>query len=227
VTADRLATRRTILYASIAIASSCGMIYELSLGTLASYVLGSSVREFSIVLGLYVSAMGLGAWASSRAARDLWQTFLWLELLVALVGGLSVPLLFSSLGHPPIFSTLLYASVVVIGALVGAELPLLMRVLEGKMAWKDVVGRGLAFDHLGALLASIVFPLALVPILGLVRASALAGVCNGVVAFVGTWALPEENESKAKLLRWASAGSLLLLVVVVTFADAVVARASD
>jgi spermidine synthase len=216
---------RSLAYASVAIVSACGMVYELSLGTLASYVLGSAVREFSIVLGLYVSAMGAGAWTSSRVTADVWRSFLVLELVVGLVGGLSAPLLFLCVGKAWLFPVVLYACVLAVGAAVGAELPLLMRGLEGSLAFKDLVGRGFALDYLGALFASLLFPLVLVPVLGLVRTTSLFGICNVAVALVGTWALPGQRRSG--LLRAACATIVALLLLVTFNADAVVAHAAD
>jgi spermidine synthase len=203
------------------------MVYELALSTLASYILGSTVRQFSIVLGVYLSAMGVGAFVSARVSSDLWRRFLELELIVALVGGLSAPLLLLSVAEGGLFSALLYASVFVVGGLVGAELPLLIRSLEGAAPFKEIVGRGFAFDYLGALVASVLFPLALVPLLGLVRTCALAGISSGAVALAGTWALPGAREGKARTLRALGSLTVVLLAVVMASADMVVAHAAD
>jgi len=203
------------------------MVYELALGTLASYVLGSAVRQFSIVLGVYLSAMGLGAWASARVRSHVLRRFLEIELGVALVGGLSAPVLMLCIGGGGLFPAVLYGSVVVVGALVGAELPLLIRALDGAASFKDVVGRGFLYDYLGALVASLVFPLALVPVLGLVRTCALAGLCNGGVALAGTWLLPEAREDRASMLRALGAATLVVLAVVTVGADAIGGRAAD
>jgi spermidine synthase len=203
------------------------MVYELALSTLASYILGSTVRQFSIVLGVYLSAMGVGAWVSARVASNLWRRFLELELIVALVGGLSAPLLLLSVAEGGLFSALLYASVFVVGGLVGAELPLLIRALEGAAPFKEIVGRGFAFDYLGALVASVLFPLALVPLFGLVRTCALAGICSGGVALAGTWALPGAREGRARSLRALGSATVVLLAVVMASADMVVAHAAD
>ena len=59
----------------------------------------------------------------------------------------------------------------VVGVLVGLEIPLLMRILRDRFDFKDVVAHVLTFDYLGALAASLLFPLFLVPHLGLVRSA--------------------------------------------------------
>ena len=102
--------------------------------------------------------------------------FLEVELAVALVGGLSAPVLFLAFGSVVHFQVVLLAFVAAIGVLVGLELPLLMRLLEGQVAFKDLVSRVLTFDYIGALAAALLFPLVLVPKLGLVRTSLLDGL---------------------------------------------------
>ena len=55
----------------------------------------------------------------------------------------------------------------VVGTLVGLEIPLLMRLVKDRYQFRDVVSHVLTFDYLGALFASLLFPLVLVPKLGL------------------------------------------------------------
>jgi spermidine synthase len=181
--------RAGLLLANVFVVATCGLVYELLAGTLASYLYGNAVVEFSLVIGLYLAALGGGAWLSRFLVRDLARRFVEVELAVALVGGLSAPLLLFGFGHVAVFRLVLDADLVMIGVLVGIELPLLMRLLKEELAFKEVVARALALDYAGALVASIVFPLVLVPVLGLVRTSALCGLLNAAVAIGGTWLL--------------------------------------
>ncbi|MBS0204328.1 MAG: polyamine aminopropyltransferase [Planctomycetes bacterium] len=179
-----------LLYLNVLIIATCGLVYELLAGTLASYLLGDSVTQFSLVIGLYLSAMGAGAWVSRFVAdRSLARCFIEVELGVALVGGLSAPLLFAAFSRVEIFGVVLYGFVFAIGLLVGLELPLLMRLLKQHLDFEDLVSRVLAFDYIGALLASLMFPIFLVPRLGLVRTSLLCGLLNAAVGLWGTFLL--------------------------------------
>src|SRR6516165_3689006 len=83
----------SLLFLNVFVVATCGLIYELLAGTLASYVLGDSVTQFSVVIGLYLSAMGVGAWASRLFEKRLAARFIEVELGVAVVGGLSAPVL--------------------------------------------------------------------------------------------------------------------------------------
>jgi len=180
-----------LLYVNVLLLATCGLIYELLAGTLGSYLLGDSITQFSLVIGLYLSAMGVGAWLSRHVEGNLARRFIELELAVALVGGLSAPLLMLAFGAVGDFQLVLLGFVFAIGTLVGLELPLLMRIVQSQVAFKDLVSHVLTFDYAGALLASLLFPLVLVPKLGLVRTSLLIGLGNAGVALWGTWLLRE------------------------------------
>ena len=175
-----------LLYLNVLVVATCGLIYELLAGTLASYVLGDSVTQFSLIIGVYLSALGVGAWLSRFVDSGLARCFLEVELGVALLGGLSAPILFLSFAWLAWFRVVLFGLVFLIGTLVGLELPLLMRILQGNVDFRDLVSRVLAFDYLGALFASILFPLFFVPRLGLVRTSLVFGAMNALVALWGT-----------------------------------------
>jgi spermidine synthase len=184
---DERARRKTTaaLFANVFLVASCGLVYELLAGAVASYLLGDSVTQFSLVIGLYLSAMGVGAWISRFVERALARRFIEVELAVALVGGLSAPAMFFAFGNTVAFRPLLFLDVFAIGVLVGLELPLLMRILEGEMQFKELVSRVLAFDYLGALFASVLFPVVFVPHLGLVRTALVMGIVNAGVAVWG------------------------------------------
>ena len=155
-----------LLYVNVLLLATCGLIYELLAGTLGSYLLGDSVTQFSLVIGLYLSAMGVGAWLSKHIDGNLARRFIELELAVALVGGLSAPVLYVAFAEVQNFQVVLLGFVFAIGTLVGLELPLLMRIVQAQVAFKDLVSHVLTFDYAGALFASLLFPLVLVPRLG-------------------------------------------------------------
>ncbi|RYX94055.1 MAG: polyamine aminopropyltransferase [Comamonadaceae bacterium] len=181
------------LLASVFVVAACGLVYELAAGALASYVLGDSVLQFSTIIGTYLFAMGVGSWLSRFFDRQLPAHFLRIELMVALVGGAMPALLFIvSAWMPGSFRFLLYALVMVVGALVGLEIPLVMRILKRDVALKDLVSQVLTFDYLGALAVSVAFPLVLVPQLGLIRTGLLFGVMNAGVALWALWLFRHE-----------------------------------
>lgn len=181
------------LLASVFVIAACGLVYELSAGALASYLLGDSVLQFSTIIGSYLFAMGIGSYLSRYFDRQLPAHFLRIELLVALAGGAMPALLFLANAYVPhSFRFLLYTMVVLVGTLVGLEIPLVMRILKRNVALKDLVSQVLTFDYLGALAVSVAFPLLLVPQLGLIRTGLLFGLMNAAIAFWALWLFRHE-----------------------------------
>ncbi|WP_206028580.1 polyamine aminopropyltransferase [Thalassoroseus pseudoceratinae] len=207
-----------LLFLNVFVIATCGLVYELVAGTLASYLLGDSVTQFSICIGLYLSAMGCGAWLSGWIDKSMARCFIEVELAVALIGGLSAPILFIAYAKVAWFQPLLYGLVFVIGTLVGLELPLLMRILREGLDFKDLVSRVLTFDYIGALAGSLLFPLLLVPNLGLARTSLIFGILNGLVGFWGTWLLRPVLNTGVTGLRIRGLATLLILVAAFVFA---------
>jgi spermidine synthase len=207
---------RQVLFASVFIIASCGLVYELVAGTVSSYLLGDSVTQFSTVIGVYLFAMGAGSWASKYIHHDLVRRFIELELLVGLIGGFSAVILFlafSQIGYNGglAFHAILYLLVFVIGMLIGLEIPLVMRILEQSLTLKELVSKVLTFDYLGALAVSLAFPLLLVPHLGLMRTSLVFGLLNILVSFWAMHLFSAELRQRRALLTLASFASLSLL----------------
>ena len=215
-----------LLFLSVFLIAACGLIYELIAGTLASYLLGDSVLQFSTVIGSYLFAMGIGSWLSRFIARGLVARFITIELMVGLVGGFSSAILFLSFAYTESFRLLLYGLVVLIGILVGLEIPLLMRILKERFQFHELVAHVLTFDYLGALGASLLFPLLLVPKLGLVRSAILFGMVNAGVALWSTF-LFKDQIARAGPLRIMSVVVLLALFTGMFRADAIADTADE
>ncbi len=190
------------LLASVFVVAACGLLYELAAGAIASYVLGDSVLQFSTIIGTYLFAMGVGSWLSRYIERQLPAQFLRIELLIAVVGGALPAVLFLANAYAPQgFRFLLYGLVMVVGTLVGLEIPIVMRILKRNTQLKDLVSQVLTFDYLGALAVSVAFPLLLVPQLGLVRTGLLFGLLNAAVALWAVWLFRHELRAfKAHLI---------------------------
>ncbi|MBU6365898.1 MAG: polyamine aminopropyltransferase [Gemmatimonadetes bacterium] len=198
------------LFVSVCLIAACGLVYELVAGALASYLLGDSVTQFSTVIGTYLFAMGVGSWCSRFIGRGLVARFVAIELLVGVVGGFSSLLLFLAFAYTDAFRPVLYGVVLLIGTLVGLEIPLLMRILRERFSFKDVVANVLTFDYIGALGASLLFPLLLVPRLGLVRSAMAFGVLNVAVGLWSTWLFRDLLPRRHHLQAGGVAALLLL-----------------
>ncbi len=221
------ASAPAVLFAAFTI-GTCGLVYELLAGTLASYVLGDSVTQFSTIIGVYLFAMGLGAGLSSLVERELVRKFVEVEIAVALVGGASAAILFLAFAELSFFRVVLYGLVLLVGALVGLEIPLLMRILKDQQDLKDLVSRVLAVDYLGALVASLAFPLFIVPELGLVRGAFAVGCVNAAVGIWCTHVLRDAlRPRQVVLLRVQAWGALGLLAAGFALSDRITSLAED
>ncbi len=220
---------------SVFVVASCGLAYELIAGALSSYLLGDSVMQFSTVIGCYLFAMGIGSWLSRYVERHLVARFVQVELIVGVLGGYSAAgLFFIFVWFSAPFKLALYLAVFAIGVLVGLEIPLIMRILKRDLSFKDVVSQVLTFDYLGALAVSILFPLLLVPHLGLVRSGLLFGLLNVLVALWALWLFRAQLHNAAWLRTqafvslavlaggFAAAGQFTTLAEAHLYADEVV-----
>jgi spermidine synthase len=215
-----------LLFITVLLIAACGLIYELIAGTLASYLLGDSVLQFSTIIGCYLFAMGIGSALSRYIDRGLAYRFVWIELLLGVIGGCSSALLFLAFAYTQGFELLMYSLVVVIGILVGLEIPLLMRLVRGRYHFRDVVAHVLTFDYLGALGASLLFPILLVPYLGLVRSAMVFGVINVLVALWSTFLFASQIAT-VRTLRSLCVVVLCGLVVGLAEAKRITAAAED
>lgn len=202
---------RHALLISVFVVATCGLVYELVAGTVASYLLGDSVTQFSTIIGAYLFSMGVGSWLSRYVGKGLVARFIQIEILVGILGGFSSSILFVAFGSIPSFRLILYTVVCLIGIGVGMEIPLLLRILKDQLQFKDLVSQVLSLDYVGALAASLLFPLWLVPHLGLVRTSFVFGMANVAVALWATW-LFREHVPACRFLRVQGAAAMAFLV---------------
>ena len=83
-----------LLMLTTLIISGCSMVYELIISAVSSYLVGDSTLHYSITIGLYMFAMGVGSYLSKYIKKDLFNWFTNIEIGVGVLGGLSSLLLF-------------------------------------------------------------------------------------------------------------------------------------
>ena len=210
----KLKSEYLLLFAVFTIAT-CGLIYELVAGTLASYLLGDSVKQFSFIIGVYLFSMGIGSFFAKYLTKNLLNTFVEIEISVGLIGGLSSVILFLLFESGSAFQFVLYFLVFITGFLVGLEIPLLMNILKDKVEFKDLVSNVFTFDYIGALLASVLFPLLLIPKLGIIGTSLFFGMINVAIAISLCFLLKNELRNVFWLRAKGFAVFFLLLTIFV------------
>jgi spermidine synthase len=203
-------TSAAILLASLLILSACAILYELLISTVSSYLLGSSVLHFSITIGLFLSFLGVGAYLSRWLEPPLLPTFIQIEIWLGLIGGYSALILYLGNAWFPNYYWLLLLCVSVIGTLAGLEIPLVTRMLQQSGGLREVIAKVLSFDYLGALLASLAFPLLLLPVLGSMRTAFFTGLVNWGIGVFNLRVFHREIAERGRLWFLAALSGVLL-----------------
>jgi spermidine synthase len=198
-----------VLLGSVFLVAGCGLAYELIMGTAAAFFFGDTVLQFSVTIGIFLASLGLGAALSRRLDGDLLPTFVLVEIGVAVVGGASAALIYAAYGWSMAARGVTVILPVAVGVLVGLEIPVLARLLAPGRALRETFANVLAFDYLGALLASLTYPLLLLPALGVVRSALVFGTLNALVALLTAWTFRHEPRVRRLLpLAVAALGAL-------------------
>ncbi|MFG3099704.1 polyamine aminopropyltransferase [Streptomyces sp. NPDC048182] len=231
----RAATARLLVLAGVFVCAACGLVYELELVALASYLIGDSVTQASVVLSVMVFAMGLGSLAAKRLRRRAAAAFGAIEAALALVGGSSAMALYAVFAWTGGWTggwggwggglwadgprLLLVAFSLAIGLLIGAEVPLLMELIQ-RIRRQDAGGAVadlFAADYVGALVGGLAFPFLLLPFLGQLTGALVTGTVNVVVGTALVLGLFRRDLSRrARRLLPAAAALVLALLAAAT-----------
>ncbi|WP_461013987.1 polyamine aminopropyltransferase [Streptomyces daliensis] len=222
---------RGLVLGSVFVCAACGLVYELELVALASYLAGDSVTQASVVLSVMVFAMGVGSLVAKRLRCRAAVGFGVVEALLALVGGCSAMALYASFAWAGEARIALVVFSFAIGLLIGAEMPLLMTLIQ-RIRQQDAGGAVadlFAADYVGALVGGLTFPFLLLPFFGQLTGALLTGVVNvlagGVVVL---WLFRHDLSARA---RWGmgvmSAAVVLFLAACMSFTVAFERAARD
>jgi spermidine synthase len=213
-------SKNSLLLVQIFIVSTCSLIYELIIGTTTTNITSNSVLAFSLVIGLFLAGLGFGAFCSQWVFdKFLADTFVFIESLLALVGGFSVVLLYFSFVFTPYFYLIQIILTFAVGFLSGLEIPILTRILniQENTKFKQILAKVLSFDYLGGLAASLLFPFILLPYFGLVKLGFLVGIVNILMAFLSVYIFWESLRNK--ILLFLSSFILIILIFGAAFSN--------
>ena len=173
------------VYLIALILSACSLVYELLIAQSMALLAANMVVWYSLTVGTYLVAMGIGAllydrWSDRWLRGSRWSGLFQVEIALSVVGALAVPLVHlahtlhlyvyvngSEVGSAIVFFTACFVTMFVVGVLTGVELPLLIGLGNELAPERRATNRVLGFDYLGALVSGVLFPLLLVPYLEL------------------------------------------------------------
>jgi spermidine synthase len=229
-TQNKLINERVVLILSIFIAGLCSIVYELLISTTSSYFLGDSIKQFSITIGVYMAAMGVGSFLSRLIQTDLLRKFILVEIVLGLVGGSCVPLLYFFFASTDLwgFKLLNVLLITAIGLMTGLEIPLFTRIMKIYYPLKINLSNVLSLDYLGALVATLIFPFVLLPWLGTFKSSLIFGLINLSVGFINLWYFADVLEIKKRRAYNVAAWTVgIYFVLMLVFSNVILARWND
>lgn len=204
---------RALLLTAVAACAACGLIYELCLITLSTSLTGGGITQTSLIVAGYVAALGAGALLAKPLVAYAATAFVAVEVALGIAGGLSAVTLYVTFSFYGTSTAVLVLATGLLGMLVGAEVPLLMTLLQSGRSDIGAQGSGRllanlnAADYAGAVVGGLSWPLLLLPAVGQVRGAALTGMVNLIAAaLVAGWLLPGQLRPRA---RWAATAALL------------------
>ncbi|MCP4714625.1 MAG: polyamine aminopropyltransferase, partial [Deltaproteobacteria bacterium] len=215
----RFKTSRTglILKASILATGFAGIVAEFVLSTLATYLSGNAVFQWTIVMSLMLFAMGVGSRFSKYFIKSLIETFLLVEICLSVLCAASAALAYGLSAHVDSVNLLIYALSMLIGWLIGFEIPLVTRLNESYEELRTNIAGVMEKDYYGALLGGLFFAFIALPRLGLTYTPIVLGSINFLVAAL-VWFFFHGLIQKKKMIAFAFAGCLVFLLTLGLFA---------
>ena len=109
----------------------------------------------------------------------MFNKFVCVEIGVGIIGGMSALVLFLANLYLEQYQLVMYIWIILIGTLVGVEIPILTRIIESDQEnLRVTISSIFSFDYIGGLIGSIAFPLLMLPHLGYFATAFLTGSMN-------------------------------------------------
>ncbi len=208
---DFLKNNSFVLKAAIFATGFAGIVAEYILSTLATYFIGNSIFQWTMIVSLMLFCMGLGSRLSKRINKNLIQNFLLLEVSLSIIVAFSSVIVYTIAAFSAYYDILIYILSMLVGLLIGLEIPLVVRINKEYEDLKTNISSILEKDYYGSLLGGVFFAFIGLPILGLSYTPFVLGIVNFLVAGIVLFRF-KEKITRAQLQRL----NLLLFVVFTT-----------
>lgn len=215
--------RSNILKLALFATGLAGIVAEYVLSTLATYFLGDSVFQWTMIVSIMLFSMGLGSRVSKIFKTNLLQTFIIIEFVLSLLSG-SVSLITYTVSALSVYTGFaIYSMSIMIGLLIGMEIPLVIRLNDSFEELRVNIATVMEKDYYGSLLGGVFFAFVGLPYLGLTYTPFILGGVNFIVAIallIMLW--PHLALSSRRLLAWLGLLAALLLLGGLLSADAII-----
>jgi len=214
---DKLKRLSFILKVCVFTTGCATMVTEYTLATLASYLLGNSILQWTVVISLMLFSMGLGSRYSRKYKTDLLDRFTLTEFGLSFLCTFSAMFCFWISAYTIHFGLVVYGVACMIGFMTGLEIPLITRINESYESLRENISSVMEYDYYGGLLGGALFAFVLLPFLGLTYTPVLIGSLNLLVASLILWTFPD-HLTRPSILNIQFA--VLLMASILAFAVA-------
>ncbi len=232
----------TLLILTMAVLAGCGLIYEYLLSHYAGRIIGVMESAIYTMIGLMIVSMGLGAFAA-RKVKCAFNGFVWLELIIALLGSSAILLIGGLIAITQIFPHIIadlfsmppdmrpqggifkqlswlahkspYFFGILLGFFIGMEIPLIARIREHihQKHLANNLGTIYGADYVGAGIGAAIWVMFLLSI-DISKAAALTASLNLVAGAFFIWRYWHKLKWKK---TFVSLHLVLAIVIVVMF----------
>lgn len=212
-----------ILKVSLFATGLAGIVAEYVLSTLATYFLGDSVVQFTMIVSVMLFSMGLGSRLSKYLEGNLLEKFIIIEFTLSIFSAFSALITYTAAAYTIYDGLIIYSLSIIIGILIGLEIPLVIRVNDAFEHLKINVSSVMEKDYYGCLLGGLFFAFVGLPYLGLTYTPFILGAINFLVAVALYFMVSKELTPDArKKLTFSAAGVGLILLAGVFLAKPIV-----
>ena len=211
----------TVLKISVFATGCAGIVAEFVLATLATYLAGNAVFQWTIVMSLMLFSMGVGSRISKAFQKHLLKTYILVEFCLSVLCASSAIIAYSLFSYVSNIHMVIYLLALVIGGLIGFEIPLVTRLNEDYEELRTNIASVMEKDYYGALLGGLFFAFFALPYLGLTYTPIVLGAINFLVASVLLFSFFEMVEKK-KLVVTVFSICCLALISLGIFAEPII-----
>ena len=154
------------------------------MSTLASYLMGDAVVQWTLTISLMLFAMGVGSRLSKGISENLLEAFIYAELALSLLTACSALLVYTLAAFVQAIGPIIYGIALALGLLIGLEMPLATRINERFETLRINISSIMEKDYYGALLGGLLFAFVALPYLGLTYTPIILGMTNLAAAAV-------------------------------------------
>ncbi len=215
----------SLLYLITFIVAACSILYEFLLANTLSLMAGNTVIWYSVTIGTYLGAMGVGAFAKGKFFPKISATnkLFNVEVILSLLGASAASMILFShafsiylIAH--YWGQLGVAAFFVMGLLMifsigffsGIELPLLMDIGNSlKSGTKKISNRVLGADYFGSLAGAMLFPLFFLPRFSNLQTGFIVALANLSMALI----ILKLLQRKSKLVVLQTTSIVMLFVM--------------